>query len=280
MREKTGTLYIVATPIGNLEDITLRAIRILNEVDIIAAEDTRQTLKLLNHYNIKKHLISYHANSNEQKAEYILQKLIEGQNIALVSDAGTPLISDPGCLLVKLCISNDVSVSAIPGPCALVVALSLSGIDTSRFVFEGFLPVNKRRRSERIKFFKDDPRTIVLYEAPHKLARTLQNLFEVLGKRNISIARELTKKFEEIDRTNLKDAICKYQNARGEIVLIIEGVKVTDEKELDMQRVKELLALHIENGLTKSDSIKKVAVDMKVSKKEIYAIANSLYKNS
>jgi len=272
-----GILYLVATPIGNLEDITLRALRILKEVDIIAAEDTRQTLKLLNHFGIKNTLTSYYEHNKAEKGNYLIQQLLDGKNVAIVSDAGSPGISDPGEDMVKLAIQNGIEVTMIPGPTAAIMGLVLSGLPSGRFVFEGFLPVNKRMRKERIRFLKNEVRTIVLYEAPHKLIYTLKDLYEEIGNRRIVLARELTKKFEEIIRCTLEEAIEKYsvESPKGEFVLIVEGM---DEKEaIESERqtwngisLKEHMEIYIKQGMSKKEAMKKVADDRGISKREIY----------
>ncbi|HHW47793.1 MAG TPA: 16S rRNA (cytidine(1402)-2'-O)-methyltransferase [Clostridiaceae bacterium] len=276
MGEK-GILYLVATPIGNLEDITLRALRILKEVDIIAAEDTRQTLKLLNHYGIKKTLTSYYEHNKAEKGNYLIQQLLEGKNVAIVSDAGSPGISDPGEDMVKLAIQNGIEVTMVPGPTAAIMGLVLSGLPAGRFVFEGFLPVNKRMRKERIRLLKNEVRTIVFYEAPHKLIYTLKDLYEELGNRKIVLARELTKKFEEIVRCTLEEAIEKYsaEPPKGEFVLIVEGM---DEKEVQEDKrqawneisLREHLEFYIKQGMSKKEAMKKIAEDRGISKREIY----------
>ena len=272
-----GKLYLVSTPIGNLEDITLRAIRTLKEVDLIAAEDTRQTIKLLNHFEIKKSLVSYYEHNKKEKGNYLINQLLEGKNIALVSDAGTPGISDPGEDLVKLCIENDIEVTAIPGPVAAVTGLIVSGLPTGRFVFEGFLPMNKRARKERLAALKDEVRTVIFYEAPHKLIYTLKDLYEVFGNRKVVFARELTKKFEEVVRCDLETAIEKYeeQPPKGEFVVIVEGI--SEEEKLENQKkdwenmsIEEHLNLYMKEGFNKKDAMKKVAEDRKISKREVY----------
>lgn len=272
-----GKLYLVSTPIGNLEDITLRAIRTLKEVDLIAAEDTRQTLKLLNHFEIKKALVSYYEHNKKEKGNYLINQLLEGKNIALVSDAGTPGISDPGEDLVQLCIENDIEVTAIPGPVAAVTGLIISGLPAGRFAFEGFLPMNKRARRERLASLKNEMRTLVFYEAPHKLLYTLKDLYEAFDNRNIVFARELTKRFEEVVRCDLKSAIEKYeqQSPKGEFVLIVEGI--SEEENIESQKkawenmsLEEHLRLYISEGLDKKDAMKKVAEDRKISKREVY----------
>lgn len=272
-----GKLYLVSTPIGNLEDITLRAVRTLREVDLIAAEDTRHTIKLLNHFEIKKSLVSYYEHNKKEKGNYLVNQLIHGKNIALVSDAGTPGISDPGEDLVKLCIEKDIEVTAIPGPVAAVTGLIISGLPTGRFVFEGFLPMNKRARRERLAFLKNEVRTLVFYEAPHKLLHTLKDLYEALGNRKVVFARELTKRFEEIIRCDLKAAIEKYeeQPPKGEFVVIVEGIseeeKIETEKKIwENKSIKEHLNFYISEGLDKKDAMKRVAEDRKISKREVY----------
>jgi 16S rRNA (cytidine1402-2'-O)-methyltransferase len=272
-----GILYLVATPIGNLEDITLRALRILREVDIIAAEDTRQTIKLLNHYEIKNTLISYHEHNKMERGAYIVGQLLEGKNVALVSDAGSPGISDPGEDLVKLAVEADVKVTMIPGPVAAVTGLVISGLPTGRFLFEGFLPVNKRIRKEKILALKDETRTIVFYEAPHKLYYTLKDLYEILGDRKVALARELTKKFEQVVRCKLSEAVEKYSNEtpKGEFVLILEGA---DEKALLEQgrekwftvSIKDHVQSYINKGMDKKAAIKKAAGDRGLSKRDVY----------
>lgn len=276
MSEK-GTLFLVATPIGNLEDITLRALRVLKEVDIIAAEDTRQTIKLLNHYEIKKSMVSYYEHNKVEKGNYLIRLLLEGKNIALVSDAGSPGISDPGEDLVKLAISNEVGVTMVPGPAAAVMGLVLSGLPAGRFAFEGFLPMNKRARKERISELTGETRTIVFYEAPHKLCYTLEDLYEALGNRNIVLARELTKKHEELIRCSLEEAMQKFsrETPRGEFVLIVEGLDKNSVIENERDRwsgipLKEHVNMYINQGFDRKDAMKKVAEDRGISKREVY----------
>lgn len=276
-----GKLYLVATPIGNLEDITFRAIRILNEVDFIAAEDTRHTLKLLNHFEIKKPLTSYHEHNKIEKGKKLIDDLLIGKNIALVTDAGTPAISDPGEDLVKLCIEYGIDVTSIPGPAALINALILSGKDTKRFCFEGFLPTNKKDRKDIIEKLKNETRTIIFYEAPHKLKGTLDDLYKILGNRNITIARELTKKFEEIFHTNLKEAKDYYidKEIRGEVVLILEGksIKKIEEENIDKWlkfTMEEHLEIYINKNMTKNEAIKKIAKDRNLLKRDVYNYFN------
>jgi len=272
-----GMLYLVATPIGNLEDISLRALRVLKEVDIIAAEDTRQTIKLLNHFEIRNTLISYHEHNKAERGEYLIKLLLEGKNIALVSDAGTPGISDPGEDLVALAVKKGIEVTMVPGPVAAIAGLILSGLPTGRFVFEGFLPMNKRARRERIQNLKKETRTIILYEAPHKLYYTLQDLFGILGDRKISMARELTKKFEEVIRCTLSEAIEMYSDKppKGEFVLILEGADEElalekERKRWDKISLEEHLEKYIKEGMAKKDAIKKVAEDRGMSKRDVY----------
>jgi len=278
-----GTLYLVATPIGNMEDITLRALRILKEVDLIAAEDTRQTLKLLNHYEIKKPLTSYYEHNKNVKGNYLIKELLNGKNVALVTDAGSPGISDPGEDMVRLAIDNGINVTMIPGPVAAITGLVISGMPTGRFVFEGFLPVNKRARKERILSLKNETRTIIFYEAPHKLIYTLKDLYNYLGERKIALARELTKKFEEVVRCTLSEAIEKYetQGFKGEYVLIVEGASEEvsmKEKESQMENdwewnkksIGEHVEFYIKQGMSKKEAIKKVAQDRNLSRNEVY----------
>ncbi len=281
MSEK-GILYLVATPIGNLEDITLRALKVLNEVDIIAAEDTRHTLKLLNHFNIKKPLVSYYEHNKLVKGNYLIEQLASGKNIALVSDAGTPGISDPGEDLVRLAIENHIRVTMIPGPVAAIAGLVLSGFPAGRFVFEGFIPINKRARKERIASLVNEIRTMVFYEAPHKLVYTLKDLYDSLGDREIVLARELTKKFEEIIRCTLSEALELYtkESPKGEYVLIVKG---RDEQELIAQErekwesisLEKHVEMYIGQGMSKKEAIKKAASDRGLSNREVY---NSLLK--
>jgi len=273
-----GCLYLVATPIGNLEDITYRAVRTLQEVDLIAAEDTRQTLKLLNHFNISKPMTSYYEHNKVEKGNHLIEQLLEGKNIALVSDAGTPGISDPGEDLVKLANKNNIKVSPIPGPVAGISGLIVSGLPTGRFVFEGFLPMNKKGRKERILGILNETRTIIFYEAPHKLIYTLRDLHEILGDRNIVLARELTKKFEEIKRCTLSEALRYYENdsPKGEFVVLVEGISqnILLEKEhhkWDNISIKEHVEMYLEQGVDKKDAMKKVAQERGISKRDVYA---------
>lgn len=272
-----GMLYICATPIGNLEDITLRTLRILKEVDLIAAEDTRNSIKLLNHFEIKTPMTSYHEFNKYDKAKVLVQKMIEGLNVALITDAGTPAISDPGEELVKQCHEAGISVTSLPGPSAFVTALTISGRATRRFCFEAFLPHDKKERAAILEELKKETRTIILYEAPHKLKKTLKELLDTLGNRQMSLCRELTKKYETNFRTTLEEAIDYYEQEepKGEYVLVIEGA---DRQELKMEELHDLLELdipeHVEwyrsQGMEKKDAMKQVAKDRGVGKREIY----------
>jgi 16S rRNA (cytidine1402-2'-O)-methyltransferase len=273
-----GILYLVATPIGNLEDMSYRAVRTLNEVDYIAAEDTRHTLKLLNHFDIHKKLVSYHEHNKIEKGPDIIRDLLNGKNIALVTDAGTPAISDPGEDLVKLCFEAGVTVTAIPGPAALITGLILSGQDTRRFVFEGFLPMQKKERKERLEMLVNETRTIILYEAPHKLKATLNDLKATLNDdRILTLTRELTKKFEEVLRMTLSEAINYYKehDPRGEYVLVLEGCSKEGliEKEqvlFEALSLEDHLQHYLKQGLNKKEAIKEIAKDRNKPKREIY----------
>ena len=266
-----GILYIVATPIGNLEDITLRALKILKEVDLIAAEDTRQTLKLLNHFEISKPLISYHRHNEEIKTEILIKKLKEGQKIALVSDAGTPGICDPGEEVIKKCIEENIKIIPIPGACALINALIGSGIDTKNFIFLGFLPLNKKLRNKKLKEIGDSIYTTIIYEAPHKLNSTLKDLKEILEDRQIVLAREITKIHEEFIRGNISEILEKSDEIKGEIILVIEGKEVIqEENSLNNLSLEEHYKYYESEGLNKKDIIKKIAKDRNVNKNEIY----------
>ena len=264
---------MVATPIGNLEDITFRAIRILKEVDLIAAEDTRQTLKLLNHYEIKKPLISYHRHNEDIKVEGLIEKLKKGENIALVSDAGTPVISDPGEVIVKGALKEEIKVVPIPGACALINALIASGLDAKDFVFLGFLSLNKKIRKEELEQIKNENKTIILYEAPHKLTQTLKDLEKILDNRKIVIARELTKIHEEFIRGTVSEIIEKYPEPKGEHIILIEGNSLkakSEEKEIEEMTIEEEYKTYINQGISKNEAIKKIAKNRGTSKNEIY----------
>ncbi len=270
-----GTLYLVATPIGNLEDITLRAIRTLTEADLIAAEDTRRTAALLNHLGIKTPLTSYFQHNERSKGEYLLQKLQEGLAIALVSDAGTPAISDPGEELVRLCADNNIPVVPVPGATAAVSALICSGLDTGRFSFEGFVSVNKKSRRDHLLSIQHEPHTMIFYEAPHKLRRTLKDFYELFGDRRIVLARELTKRYEEFIRTTLSEAVHLYdeREPKGEYVLIVEGAQEVPPAADDLNNltILEHINHYMMLGLDQKEAQKAVAADRGVSKREIYA---------
>ena len=267
----TGNLYLVATPIGNLEDITLRAMRTLKEADIIVAEDTRHTLQLLNHLEISKPLMSYQRHSNEKKIIEIINKILEGNNIALVTDAGTPGISDPGEEIVKEAIKNNIKVTPIPGACALICALISSGLDTKEFTFLGFLPMNNKNRKEKLKEIKFSTNTIILYEAPHKLKETLRDLKEILGNRKIVLAHEMTKIHESFEFGTVKEFIEKISEPKGEYVIIIEkSEKIEDNNEIKELSIEEHYKYYEKLGYENKDIIKQIAKDRNVQKNEIY----------
>lgn len=268
-----GTLFLVATPIGNLEDITLRAIRILKEVDFIAAEDTRHSLKLLNHLGISKPLISYYKQKEASKSSYLVDELLSGKNIALISDAGTPVISDPGETVVSLAIENGIPVVPVPGPCAIISALIASGISANSFSFFGFLPVSKKEKFEKLESIKNYETTLVFYEAPHKLTATLEAMLEVLGDRSIVLCRELTKVHEEFIRGKLSDVLTMLSEPKGEFVLIVEGNLHKKEENiaiLNNLSLEEHYKFYENQGFSKKEIIKKVARDRGVAKNEIY----------
>ncbi len=265
-----GILYLVATPIGNLSDITYRAIETLKNVDLIAAEDTRQTLKLLNHYQISKPLVSYYRHNEDVKSERLIEELLNGKNIALVSDAGTPGISDPGEELIKEAIKNNVKIVPIPGACAFVNALIISGLNTKSFCFYGFLPMNKKNRKEKLEEISKENKTVILYEAPHKIKNTLEDLYSVLGDINCVIARELTKIHEECTRGTLRAMIEKFEQPKGEFVIMLDLNSNIKEKEETNLTVDELYEMYLKQGLDKREIIKKIAKDKKVAKNEIY----------
>lgn len=267
---KEGTLFIVATPIGNLEDITIRAIKILGDVDLIAAEDTRHTLKLLNYLKISKPLISYHRHNEEKKTETLIKELKKGKDIALVSDAGTPGISDPGEEIVKKCIKEGINIVPIPGACAMINALICSGIDTKEFEFLGFLPLNKKLRKNKLEEIKKANKTVILYEAPHKLKNTLEDLKEILNNRKIVLARELTKIHEEFIRESIDSLISKAMDIKGEFVLIIEANKDIEENDFAKLSIEEQYNFYKEQGLEKKEIIKMIAKNKNVNKNEIY----------
>ena len=268
-----GVLYVVATPIGNLDDITLRAINVLQSVDLIAAEDTRHSLKLLNHLDISKPLISYHRHNEDVKTDILINELKSGKNIAVISDAGTPGISDPGEVVIKKCIDENIKVIPIPGACAMINALIASGIDTKEFNFLGFLPLNKKLRKEKIEEIKNSNKTVIIYEAPHKMKNTLEDLKEILNNRKIVLAREITKIHEEFIRGNIEELTQKIDGLKGEMILIIEGNKEKDNienNELINMSLEEHYKYYENQGLDKKEIIKRIAKDRNVSKNEIY----------
>ena len=271
-----GTLYLVPTPIGNLGDISPRAAQVLGEVDFIAAEDTRVTLKLLNHLGLKKSLVSYYRHNTDEAGERVLERLMAGDSCALVTDAGTPAVSDPGEALVALCAVNGVEVIALPGPCALIVALSVSGLPTGRFTFEGFLPMNRKNRRTQLESLKNEQRTMLFYEAPHKLTATLADLCETFGpQRRIALCRELTKLHEEVVRTTLGEAVRRYESEapRGEFVLVVEGSAETEEQAATMDDGLKRVAELMEEGLSRKDGVKQAAKELGLSRNELYAAA-------
>jgi len=275
----SGKLLLCATPIGNLGDITFRVLETLKAADMIAAEDTRNSIKLLNHFDIHTPMTSYHEYNKVEKAIYLIDKINQGMNIALITDAGTPAISDPGEVLVRMCQEAGITVTSLPGPAACITALTLSGLSTRRFCFEGFLPgtEDKRERKAILEDLKDESRTIILYEAPHHLRIVLKDLYDTLGNRRIAICRELTKKFEDIMPTTLEQAIAYYteKDPRGEYVLVIEGhslEKQAEEKQADWQEmsIADHMKYYEETGISHKDAMKKVAADRGVGKRDIY----------
>ncbi len=269
-----GKLYLVATPIGNLEDITIRALNILKDVDLIAAEDTRHTLGLLNHFEISKPLISYYKQTEKARSGILIDMLKEGKNIAIVSDAGTPGISDPGEEIVKVAIENNIEIIPIPGACALVNALIVSGLSTREFTFIGFLSAIKKEKKEKLEEIKYETRTVILYEAPHKLKGTLELILEVLGDRKIVLARELTKIHEEFIRDSVSSILNRIDEIKGEFVILIEGSSIS-EKDIEINNINNLSLeehydMYEKKGLNKKEIIKKIAKDRNVNKNEIY----------
>lgn len=274
-----GILYLCATPIGNLGDITNRVIETLSNVDLIAAEDTRNSLKLLNHFDIKVPLTSYHEYNKYDKANELIVKMQTGVNVALITDAGTPAISDPGEVLVRMCMEAGIRVTSLPGPCAAITALSMSGINSRRFCFEGFLPPNKNDRKEVLDDLAGEYRTIIVYEAPHHLLDTLTVLEKTLGNRNIAVCRELTKKFEEVRRMTIQEAVSYYENndPKGEFVLVIEGLdkereKLEKQSEWTDMDINSHMQIYLDKGMDKKDAMKQVAKDRGLSKRDIYAM--------
>ncbi len=273
----SGTLYICATPIGNLKDMSPRVVQTLGNVDLIAAEDTRNSIKLLNVFNIDTPMTSYHEYNRVEKAHELIDKLKSGMDIALITDAGTPAISDPGEVLVAMCHENDISVTSLPGPAALITALTLSGLPTRRFCFEAFLPTDKKERRRVFEELRRETRTMIIYEAPHHLKATLTQLAEELGDRRITICRELTKKFEEVIPTTIEGAIHKYETEepRGEYVLVIEGMSIKEADRLkaesfESMSIAEHIGKYMDEGMSEKEAIKAVATDRGVPKREIY----------
>lgn len=274
-----GKLYLCATPIGNLEDITMRALRILREVDLIAAEDTRNSIKLLNHFDIKTPMTSYHEYNKIEKAHTLIEKMRQGMNVALVTDAGTPGISDPGEELVRLCYEAGIEVTSLPGASACITALTLSGLPSRRFCFEAFLPAEKKERQAILGEMQRETRTMILYEAPHRLVKTLAELLEVLGDRKITVCRELTKKHETVFATTISRALEYFQDTgpRGECVIVIEG---KSRKELEKEAraswekisIPEHMERYLSRGVEKKEAMKLVAKDRGISKREVYQI--------
>lgn len=273
----SGKLFLCATPIGNLEDITLRVLRTLKEVDLIAAEDTRNSIKLLNHFEISTPMTSYHEYNKFDKANYLIHKMEEGLDVALITDAGTPGISDPGEELVKLCYQAGIEVTSLPGAAACITALTLSGLSTRRFCFEAFLPADRKQKKEILLELKNETRTIIIYEAPHHLVRTLEEFLEEFGNRRITICRELTKKHETVFSTTLKDALSYYSQTepKGECVIVIEGRSKTELLEEKQQKFLEMsldehMELYLSKGMDKKEAMKQVAKERGVPKREIY----------
>ena len=273
----TGTLYLCATPIGNLENITFRVLRTLREADLIAAEDTRNSIKLLNHFEIKTKMTSYHEYNKIDKAIYLVGQLKEGKNIALITDAGTPGISDPGEELVKMCYQEDIPVTSLPGACACITALTMSGHATRRFAFEAFLPYDKKDRAAVLEELKKETRTIVLYEAPHRLKKTLQELLETLGDRDITICKELTKRHENKLRGTLQEVLDYYKenDPRGEYVLILAGKPEEERKEEEQKKWESMtigahMAIYEDQGMDRKSAMKWVAKDRGIPKREVY----------
>lgn len=273
----SGKLYLCATPIGNLEDITLRVLRTLKEADLIAAEDTRNSIKLLNHFEIKTPMTSYHEYNKIEKGRYLIRQMEEGKNIALITDAGTPGISDPGENLAAMAYSAGIEVTSLPGACACITALTVSGLPTGRFAFEAFLPSDKKERQRILDGLKDETRTIIIYEAPHRLAKTLNEIYHSLGERRISLCRELTKRYENVFATTLGEAVKHFEShdAKGEYVLVIEGksfAEIKEEKEKEWKRLtlQEHMDIYLNNKLSKKDAMKAVAADRGISKREVY----------
>lgn len=278
----TGTLYLCATPIGNLEDMTFRVIRILKEVDLIAAEDTRNSIKLLNHFEIQTPMTSYHEYNKYEKGRKLVEKLLEGQNIALITDAGTPGISDPGEELVKMCYESGIPVTSLPGAAACITALTISGLSTRRFAFEAFLPSDKKEREQILKEMETETRTMIVYEAPHRLVKTLKLFLERLGNRKITVCRELTKRHETALAVTLEEAVAHYEAnpPKGECVLVIEGksreeAREEERKQWEEMTIEDHMEVYTKQGMDKKSAMKAVAKDRGVSKRDIYQYLES-----
>ena len=267
-----GKIYLVATPIGNLEDMTFRAIKVLKEVDVIAAEDTRHTLKLLNYYEISKPLISYHRHNEDVKTDFLIQKVLNGENIAIVTDAGTPGISDPGEEIVKEAIKNNIDIIPIPGACALINAIIASGLNTKQFTFYGFLPLNKKLRKKSFEKIKKENKTIIIYEAPHKINKTLNDILENIGDINCVIAKELTKIHEEFFRGKISEIINVLNEPKGEYIILLDLNKEDEEEngEIENMTEEEQYEFYEKQGLSKKEIIKTIAKNKNVNKNEIY----------
>ena len=281
-QHKTGTLYLCATPIGNLEDITYRVLRTLKEVDLIAAEDTRNSIKLLNHFEIQTPMTSYHEYNKYEKGRKLVEKLLEGQNIALITDAGTPGISDPGEELVKMCYESGISVTSLPGAAACITALTISGLSTRRFAFEAFLPSDKKEREQILKEMETETRTMIVYEAPHRLVKTLKLFLERLGNRKITVCRELTKRHETALAVTLEEAVAHYEAnpPKGECVLVIEGksreeAREEERKQWEEMTIEDHMEVYTKQGMDKKSAMKAVAKDRGVSKRDIYQYLES-----
>lgn len=278
----TGTLYLCATPIGNLEDMTFRVIRTLKEVDLIAAEDTRNSIKLLNHFEIQTPMTSYHEYNKYEKGRKLVEKLLEGQNIALITDAGTPGISDPGEELVKMCYESGIPVTSLPGAAACITALTISGLSTRRFAFEAFLPSDKKEREQILKEMETETRTMIVYEAPHRLVKTLKLFLERLRNRKITVCRELTKRHETALAVTLEEAVAHYEAnpPKGECVLVIEGksreeAREEERKQWEEMTIEDHMEVYTKQGMDKKSAMKAVAKDRGVSKRDIYQYLES-----
>lgn len=276
-KKEQGMLYLCATPIGNLSDMTAHVLDTLRSVDLIAAEDTRNSIKLLNHFEIKVPMTSYHEYNKYDKAADIIRQIQDGKNVALITDAGTPAISDPGEVLVKMCQEAGVQVTSLPGACACITALTLSGLPTRRFCFEGFLPSDKKEKRELLSELGSETRTMILYEAPHRLKRTLAELYAALGDRELAICRELTKRYEDVRRTTLEAAVSYYEEhePKGEFVLVIEGrnkgeLEKQEQTDWLLMPIEEHMALYESGGMDRKECMKQVAKDKGITKREVY----------